>query len=139
MPPETDRSPIGVVTSYLRAFSGNDPDAIADHVAEGFRGEYLSSLGSSCVGRAEYRRRLPHFLSAFTDRAYSVDDLISQRREAVTDVVVRYSFEANYGEHRVEIPGTQWFSVRDGFITRRVDSWDSLTFLKQTGQYTASN
>jgi len=137
VPPLPDRSPIDVVTSYLRSFSGNDPDAIADHVAEGFRNEYLSSLGSGCVGREEYRRRLPHFLSSFTDRAYSVDDLISQRREAVTDVVVRYVFEADYGEHRVKIPGTQWFSVRDGVVTRRVDSWDSLTFLEQTGQYTA--
>ena len=45
------------------------------------------------------------------------------------------AFEADYGEHRVKIPGTQWFSVRDGVITRRVDSWDSLTFLEQTGQY----
>lgn len=137
MPPESDQSPIEVVTSYLQAFSGNDPDAIANYVAEGFRNEYLTTLGSGCVGREEYRRRLPHFLAAFTDRAYSVDDLISQRRESVTDVVVRYHFEAKYGDHPVKIPGTLWFSVRDGLITRRVDSWDSLTFLEQTDQYTA--
>lgn len=126
---------IDVVTSYLRAFSGNDPDAIAAHVADGFRTEHHSALGSDCAGRDEYRRRLPHFLGAFTDRSYSIDDVVSQRREAVTDVVVRYQFEAEYEAHRIKIPGTMWFSVRDGAITRRVDTWDSLTFLQQTDQH----
>ena len=28
-----------------------------------------------------------------------------------------------------------WFSVRDDLITKRIDTWDSLTFLKQTGQH----
>jgi hypothetical protein len=27
-----------------------------------------------------------------------------------------------------------WFSVRDDVITKRVDTWDSLTFLRQTNQ-----
>ncbi len=125
-------SPIDVVTSYLRSFSGNDPDLIASHVADGFRNEHQSTLGSDCAGREEYRRRLPHFLSAFEDRSYTVEDIVSQDREAVTDVVVRYRFEAEYGEHHVSIPGTMWFSVADGSITRRVDTWDSLTFLHQT-------
>ncbi|MEL6893098.1 MAG: nuclear transport factor 2 family protein [Actinomycetota bacterium] len=127
-------SAVDVVTSYLRSFSGNDPAAIAAHVADGFRNEHQSALGSGCVGRDEYHRRLPHFLGAFTDRAYSVEDLVEQRRDAVTDVVVRYHFEADYEGQKVKIPGTMWFSVRDGRITRRVDTWDSLTFLQQTDQ-----
>ena len=125
---------IDVVTSYLRSFSGNDPDAIAGHVADGFRNEHQSTLGSDCIGREEYRRRVPHFLGAFADRSYVVDDIVTVPREAVTDVVVRYRFEADYGPHRISIPGMMWFSVHDGLITRRVDTWDSLTFLQQTDQ-----
>lgn len=128
------RTAIDVVTSYLRSFSGNDADLVASHVAEGFRTVHHSALGSDCVGRDEYRRRVPHFLGQFSDRSYAVEDLVSQSREAVTDVVVRYRFDARYGEYPVSIPGTMWLTVRDGEITRRVDTWDSLTFLEQTGQ-----
>lgn len=128
-------SAVDVVTAYLGAFSGNDPDAIAAYVAEGFHNEHLSALGAGCVGREEYRRRLPHFLSTFQDRSYSIDDIVEQQREAVTEVVVRYRFEGTWENgSRVEIPGVMWFSVRHGLITRRIDTWDSLTFLQQTGQ-----
>lgn len=126
-------NPAGVATSFLRSLAGNDPDAIAGWVADGFRNEHHSSLGSDCIGREEYRRRLPHFLDAFQDRSYEIDDLLSQAREAVTDVVVRYRFRAQYGEYSIEIPGMMWLTVRGHEVTRRVDSFDSLTFLHQTG------
>ena len=127
-------NPVDVATSFLRALSGNDPNAIADLVAEGFRNEHQSALGSACVGREEYRRRLPHFLGSFQDRSYEIDDLVAQRRDAVTDVVVRYRFRAQYGDAPIEIPGVMWLTVRGPFVTRRVDTFDSLTFLQQTGQ-----
>ncbi len=126
-------SPIDVATSFLRAFSTNDPDAIADFVADGFRNENHSALGSDCVGRVEYHRRLPHFIESFADRSYEVDDLVAQRRESVTDVVVRYRFRATYDENPIEIPGVMWLTVRGSKITRRVDTFDSLTFLRQAG------
>lgn len=131
MTPATD-----LATGYLGAFTGNDPDAIAAFVSEGFRNEHLSELGSGCVGRDEYRRRIPHFLEAFSDRMYSIDDLVEQRRDAETDVVVRYRFTAVHDEsgRHIEIPGVMWFTVSDGEIVRRTDTWDSLTFLDQIGQ-----
>lgn len=128
-------SAIGVVSEYLGAFTRNDPDLIAALVSDGFRNEHLSALGSSCVGRTEYRRRLPHFFASFADRRYSIVDAIEQRRDSCTEVAVRYRFEANYDGTQIEIPGVMWFSVRDDLITKRVDTWDSLTFLKQTGQH----
>lgn len=126
--------PIEVVTDYLQSFTRNDPDAPAGFVSDGFRNEHLSELGSGCVGREEYRRRLPHFLSAFTDRSYSIVDIVEQPRDSCTEVVVRYRFEATYGDHHIEIPGVMWFSVHDRLITKRIDTWDSLTFLRQTDQ-----
>jgi hypothetical protein len=126
--------PIEVVTDYLQSFTRNDPDALAGFVSDGFRNEHLSELGSGCVGRDEYRRRLPHFLAAFTDRSYSIVDIVEERRDSCSEVVVLYRFEATYGEHRIEIPGVMWFSVHDRLITKRIDTWDSLTFLRQTDQ-----
>lgn len=127
-------TPVEIVTSYLRAFSRNDPDALAAHVSAGFRNDHNSELGSGCVGRDEYRRRLPHFLEEFKDREYTIVDLVSQTRESCTDVVVRYRFQATYKGVQFDIPGVMWFSVRDLLITKRIDTWDSLTFLNQTGQ-----
>lgn len=123
-----------VVASYLGAFEAGDADVIAGHVSDGFRNEHLSELGAGCVGRDEYRRRLPHFLDSFADRSYSIVELVESGQEPVVDVVVRYRFAATYDDVRIDIPGMMWFSVRDDRITRRVDCWDSLTFLRQTGQ-----
>ena len=128
-------TPVEIVTSYLGAFSWNDPDALAAHVSEGFRNDHNSALGSGCVGRSEYRRRLPHFMAEFHDRTYVIDDIVSEARESCTEVVVRYRFHATYDGSTFDIPGVMWFSVHDQLITRRIDTWDSLSFLKQTGQY----
>lgn len=127
-------TPVEVVTSFLGTFSRNDPDAVAAHVSDGFRNEHNSELGSGCVGRDEYRRRLPHFMADFQDRTYAVEEIVSQVRESCTDVVVGYRFHATYDGTEINIPGVMWFSVRDGLITKRTDTWDSLTFLNQTGQ-----
>ncbi|MFK7916728.1 MAG: nuclear transport factor 2 family protein [Ilumatobacter sp.] len=127
-------NPVDVATAFLRSLSGNDADAVAELVADGFRNEHQSALGSDCVGREEYRRRLPHFLEAFSDRIYEIDDILSQRRDAVTDVAVRYRFTAIYEDASIEIPGVMWLTVRGPVITRRVDTFDSLTFLRQTSK-----
>lgn len=127
-------TPVEVVTTFLESFARNDPDAIAALVSDGFRNEHLSALGSNCVGRDEYRRRLPHFLQAFADRSYTVEDIVEQARDSCTDVVVQYRFRGRYEDVDVDIPGVMWLSVRNALITRRIDTWDSLTFLRQTGQ-----
>ncbi len=49
-------------------------------------------------------------------------------------VAVRYRFGADVSGYRIDIPGVMWFDVRDELITRRVDTWDSLTFFRQTKQ-----
>ena len=119
-------SSIAAVTGYLQSFSRNDPDAIAGFVSDGFRNEHQSALGTGCAGREAYRRRLPHFLDSFADRSYSIEDIVEQQRESCTDVVVQYRFRARYDDTDIDIPGVMWFSVRDGLITRRIDTWDSL-------------
>ena len=91
---------------------------------------HRSALGESCVGRDAYRERLPGFLSAFKG-------LDSQVLDTGTDgdrVVGSYMLRAVHNGHPIEIPGMFDIVIVDGLIRRRIDYFDSLTFLRQTGQ-----
>jgi ketosteroid isomerase-like protein len=133
-------SPREIVCTYLASFATGDPDAVAVCVTADFVNEHLSELGTGCAGRDEYRRRLDGFLSMFVGARYSVVDLAEIERsagdpeQASGGVVVRYRFEATCEGAPIDIPGMMWFDVRDGLVARRTDLWDSLTFLRQTGQ-----
>jgi steroid delta-isomerase-like uncharacterized protein len=123
-----------VARAYLDSFATGDPDAVAACVTDDFVNEHLSELGSGCEGRDEYRRRLPGFLSTFAGLRYTIGTLAEIATPGAGDVVVRYRLEATYEGTPIDIPGVMWFEVRDGLIARRTDLWDSLTFLRQTGQ-----
>jgi ketosteroid isomerase-like protein len=126
---------VDVVRRYLAAFASGDPDVVAACVTDDFVNEHLSELGSGCDGRDEYRRRLPGFLSTFAGARYSIVDVGAlDRADGVEAVVARYRFEAEYERTPIDIPGVMWFEVREGLVARRTDLWDSLTFLRQTGQ-----
>jgi len=122
---------VAVVQHYLDAFASADPDALAALVTDDFVNEHLSELGTGCTGRDEYRRRLPAFLSMFAGARYVVEAIGSL---GDADVVARYRFVAEYEGTPIDIPGVMWFEVRHDLIARRTDLWDSLTFLRQTGQ-----
>jgi ketosteroid isomerase-like protein len=130
-------APVDVVRRYLGAFDSGDPDTVAACVTDDFVNEHLSELGSGCVGRVEYRRRLPGFLSTFAGASYRIIDigeLRSERSDGIQAAVARYHFTADYNGTAIDIPGVMWFEVSDGLVARRTDLWDSLTFLRQTGQ-----
>ncbi len=132
-----------VAHAYLAALGGADPAAVAALVSDDFVNEHIAELGSGCVGRSEYARRLPGFFEMFPNRRYTIEETAvgasldsSVRREhgpAAVEVIVRYRFGADVGDVRIDIPGVMWITVRDGTIVRRLDSWDSLTFHRQTG------
>lgn len=123
-------NPLDVALSYLNALGSDDPDAVAAHVSDDFRNEHQSELGSECVGRDTYRGRLPAFMASFPGRCYTVVDTVSNEHT----VAVRYLFGADVSGYRINIPGVMWFEVSDGLVTRRIDTWDSLTFFRQTDQ-----
>jgi ketosteroid isomerase-like protein len=119
-----------VARSYVESFSSGDPDAIAAHVSDDFVNEHTAALGSGCVGRDEYRRRLPGFLATFEGLRYEVEDVIADGDRAA----VAYEMHASHDGHPIAIRGVMRIDVRDGKVARRVDYWDALSFLKQTGQ-----
>lgn len=119
-----------VARAYVESFASGDPDAIAVHVADGFVNEHTAALGSGCIGRDEYRRRLPGFLAGFPGLAYEVEDVIGEGPV----VAVPYRMTASPPEGDVSLRGVMVIEVHDGLITRRTDYWDALTYLRQTGQ-----
>jgi predicted ester cyclase len=119
-----------VALSYLEALGFDDADAVAAHVSDDFRNEHQSELGAGCVGRETYRGRLPGFMAAFPNRHYTVVDTVDNGQTAA----VRYRFGADVSGYRIDIPGVMWFEVRDQLVTRRIDTWDSLTYFRQTYQ-----
>ncbi len=123
---------VEVARQYLDAFAGGEPDVISALVTNDFVNEHLAELGGGCVGRAEYRRRLPDFLGTFVGARYTVVAIGALDLDG--QVVARYRFNAQYEGTPIDIPGVMWFDVRDGLVARRTDLWDSLTFLRQTGQ-----
>jgi ketosteroid isomerase-like protein len=129
--PAADRDPRAIALAYLAAFSTSDPDAIAACVTQDFFNEHVSALGSSSRGRDEYRSRLPGFLAQFEGLRYDVEEVVVEGDH----VVVAYTMRASWkGEHVVAIRGVFRFDVADGLIAHRTDYWDSLDFLRQTGQ-----
>ena len=131
-------SPLEVALSYLDALGHDDPDAVTAHVADDFHNEHQSAIGTGCTGRDAYRARLPGFMASFPNRLYTVVETIGPAATATDGdedaVAVRYRLSADVDGHRIDIPGVMWFGVRDGLITRRIDTWDSLTFFRQTDQ-----
>ncbi len=125
-------APVEIAQRYLDAFADADPDVISALVTEDFVNEHLAELGGGCVGRAEYRRRLPGFLGTFVGARYTVVAIGALDLDG--QVVARYRFNAHFEGTPIDIPGVMWFEVRDGLVARRTDLWDSLTFLRQTGQ-----
>jgi steroid delta-isomerase-like uncharacterized protein len=118
-----------VAVAYVTSFAAGDPDAIAAHVADDFVNDHTAALGSGCVGRDEYRRRLPGFLGAFPGLRYDVERVVADD----TTAAVAYRMTAISDGHPVDLRGVMLIDVADGLVTRRTDYWDSLTFLRQTG------
>ena len=116
-------------TSYLAAFSTGDPAAVVARVTEDFVNEHTAALGSGCIGRDEYARRVPGFLASMPGLRYEIEDVVADGER----VVVAYTLHARVNDRDVAVRGVMRFRVRDGMIAHRIDYWDSLVFQQQAG------
>jgi ketosteroid isomerase-like protein len=122
-------TPVEICVGYLDAFSTGDVDTVASFVADDFVNEHTAALGSGCVGVAEYRKRLPGFLSSMPGLRYEIEDVVADGDR----VCAAYTLHATVNDRPVAVRGVMRFAVRGDRIAHRVDYWDSLVFQRQAG------
>ena len=122
--------PAAVAASYLSSFSSGDPAAIAAHVSADFVNEHTSALGDPCRTRAVYAERLAGFLDRFAGLSYEPEEILADGDRVAAAYVMRARCEGR----PFEIRGVFRMRIADGLITHRTDYFDSLSFLRQTGQ-----
>ncbi len=91
---------------------------------------HTSALGLPSKGKAEYQARLADFLATFVGLTYEAEEILV----AGDRVAAAYVMRARADGKPFKIRGVMRLTVRDGLIERRTDYFDSLTFLRQTGQ-----
>lgn len=121
--------------AYLRSFERADPDAIAAFVTDGFVNDHASALGSGCVGRDEYRRRLPGFLASMPGLRYEPGVPIVDGARVAAPYELHASGRTPDGaEVPVRVRGVMLLEFEGELIASRLDVWDALTYLRQVGQ-----
>ena len=123
-------TPSEVVLRYLNALSSGDPDRVAVLVSADFENHHASELGDDCSGRDEYRRRLKTFFTTFERLRYEPEKVVAEGSR----VFAAYRLTAVENGKPIDLHGVMDLTVADGQIARRVDYWDSLTYLGQVGK-----
>jgi steroid delta-isomerase-like uncharacterized protein len=122
-------TPTEVCRAYLSAFGTGNPDAVTALVTDDFVNEHVAALGSGCVGKEEYVRRVPNFLASMPGLRYDVEDVVADGER----VFAAYTLHTHVNERDVAVRGVMRFQVRGELIAQRTDYWDSLSFKKQAG------
>ena len=119
--------------SYLASFATGDVERIADHVTDDFVNDHASALGSGCIGRDEYARRLPAFLASLPGLRYEPGVPIVDGQRVAAPYELRASGTTPDGVTvPVAIRGVMLLRFEGDRIAERLDVWDALTYLRQT-------
>jgi limonene-1,2-epoxide hydrolase len=122
-------TPAEVCAAYLAAFGTGDPAAVTALVTDDFVNEHTSALGSGCVGKDEYVRRVPGFLASMPGLRYDLEDLVADGGR----VYAAYTLRTRLNERDIAVRGVMRFRVEGQLIAHRTDYWDSLVFQQQAG------
>ena len=124
-----------LASSFLASFDAGDADRIAAHVTEDFVNEHASALGTGCAGRAEYRARLDGFLASMPGLRYVAGDpIVEGARVALPYDLHARGTTPDGADVPVHVRGVMLLRFDGALIAERLDVWDSLTYLRQTGQ-----
>ncbi len=122
-------TPSAICISYLTSFATADANKVAEHVTSNFINEHTSALGSGCIGKDEYLRRLPGFISSMPNLSYEIEQITAEGAH----VWAAYTLKAKINGRQIAIRGAMHFEVINGLIAKRVDYWDSEVFKQQAG------
>lgn len=106
---------------------------MASFVDEGFVNEHTAALGSGCVGRDEYRKRLPNFMASMPGLRYELESQVVDVDSST--VANAYTLHARVNDRDVAVRGLLRIHLdpTSGLILDRTDYWDSKVFLQQAG------
>lgn len=116
-----------LIHGYLSAFSSGDPKQVSAHVTDAFVNQHFGVLGAGCETKRVYEKRLQKFLNAFAELRYDVDAVCSDEHQGTA----RYTMNFKQNDVDFVVPGMMWFEIEDGLISKRIDCWDGLSYLKQ--------
>ena len=122
-------TPSEVCAAYLAAFDTADPDAVTAWVTDNFVNEHTAALGTGCIGKDEYARRVPGFLASMPGLRYELEEIVAEGDR----VVAAYTLHARVNDRDVTVRGMMQFRVEGQRIAHRVDYWDSQVFKQQAG------
>lgn len=122
-------TPSEVCAAYLAAFATADPDAVTALVTDDFVNEHTAALGTGCIGKDEYARRVPGFLASMPGLRYELEEIVAEGDR----VVAAYTLHTRVNDRDVAVRGVMRFRVEGQRIAHRVDYWDSLVFKQQAG------
>jgi predicted ester cyclase len=122
-------TPSEVCAAYLAAFASGDPDKVTALVTDEFVNEHTAALGSGCVGKEEYSRRVPGFLASMPGLRYDIEEIVADGDR----VMAAYTLHTHVNERDIAVRGVMRFRVEGQLIAHRTDYWDSLVFKQQAG------
>ena len=122
-------TPTEVARGYLESFATGEPDAVTRRVTDDFVNEHTAALGTGCVGKAEYTRRVPGFLASMPGLRYEVEDVVAEGDR----VMAAYTLHTRVNERDVAVRGVMRFRIDGERVAHRTDYWDSLVFQRQAG------
>lgn len=122
-------TPREVCAAYLAAFGTGNPDAVTALVTDDFVNEHTAALGGGCVGKEEYVRRVPGFLTSMPGLRYEVEEILAEGDR----VAAAYTLRTRVNDRDISIRGVMRFRVEGELIAQRTDYWDSLVFKQQAG------
>ena len=122
-------TPAEVARAYLDSFATADPDAVTRWVTDDFVNEHTAALGTGCVGKKEYTRRVPGFLASMPGLRYEVEDVVADGDR----VMAAYTLHTHVNDRDIAVRGVMRFRVEGDRVAHRTDYWDSLVFQRQAG------
>jgi predicted ester cyclase len=122
-------TPAEVARAYLDSFATADADAVTRWVTDDFVNEHTAALGTGCVGKAEYEKRVPGFLASMPGLRYEIEDVVAEGDR----VMAAYTLHTRVNDRDVAVRGVMRFRIAGERVASRTDYWDSLVFQRQAG------
>ena len=122
-------TPADVARGYLESFATGEPDAVTRWVTDDFVNEHTAALGTGCVGKEEYTRRVPGFLASMPGLRYEIEDVVAEGDR----VMAAYTLHTHVNDRDIAVRGVMRFRIEGDLVAHRTDYWDSLVFQRQAG------